>query len=580
MKQTLVIAVALACVVASAAAVAQARKLPADARAEEPMIGQLIVKLRQPTAAERVQRLGAQRAAALSRSASVTLEPVRAMSGDAAVVRLPQAMTQAQAQQVVERLRADPQVEWAVPDLPVRRQYAFPVDPGFASNQWNLFVPTEPFTAPTVGSGTKTHQPAGGANLPPAWAITLGSPQVTVAVIDTGVVYSQRDLTSRLLPGYDFISSSALTSFGAPPNFVANDGNDRDPDASDPGDWVTADEEMRYPAACGGARTDSSWHGTHMSGIIAANWGNEIDPATGQLYAGTRTAGIAPQVRILPVRVLGKCGGLSSDVIDGMRWAAGLDVPGVPRNPTPARVLNLSLGGSTGPCNSAYSRAVQDIQSATGAVIVAAAGNEATAAALQPANCPGVISVTAHAINGDNADYANIARRTNPSEVTISAPGGGLPTQLAVQPALLTSDNAYLIWSTGLFGATSPTSTVSTTDLRRGDAILGLVGTSPATAQVSAAVALMLSADPGLSATRIRGVLTATARPHPAGGYCAQGGAGHGLCGAGLLDVGAALATVAPPPPSGGGGALPLPSLLLLALLALVSTARRSGFAR
>ncbi len=579
MKQTLVIAVALACFVASAAAVAQARKLPADARAEEPMIGQLIVKLRQPTAAERVQRLGAQRAAALSRSASVTLEPVRAMSGDAAVVRLPQAMRLAQAQQVVERLRADPAVEWAVPDLPVRRQYAFPVDPGFASNQWNLFEPTAPFTATTVGGGTKTHQPAGGANLPPAWAVTLGSPQVTVAVIDTGVVYTQRDLAGRLLPGYDFISSSALTSFGAPLNFVANDGNGRDADASDPGDWVTADEERLYRNACAGAQTDSSWHGTHMSGIIAANWGNEIDPATGQLYAGTRTAGMAPQVRILPVRVLGKCGGLSSDVIDGMRWAAGLDVPGVPRNPTPARVLNLSLGGSAGQCNRAYLDAVQEVQS-TGAVIVAAAGNEATEAALQPANCPGVISVTAHAINGDNADYANVARRGNPSEVTISAPGGGLPTQLAVQPALLASDNAYLIWSTGLFGTTSPTSTVSMTDLRRGDAILGLVGTSPATAQVSAAVALMLSADPGLSATRICGVLIATARPHPAGGYCAQGGAGNGLCGAGLLDVGAALAAVAPPPPSGGGGALPLPSLLLLALLALVSSARRSGFAR
>lgn len=579
MKQTLVIAVALACFVASAAAVAQARKLPADARAEEPMIGQLIVKLRQPTAAERVQRLGAQRAAALSRSASVTLEPVRAMSGDAAVIRLPQAMTLAQAQQVVERLRADPQVEWAVPDLPVRRQYAFPVDPGFASNQWNLFEPTAPFTATTVGGGTKTHVPAGGANLPPAWAVTLGAPQVTVAVIDTGVVDTQRDLAGRLLPGYDFISSSALTSFGAPLNFVANDGNGRDADASDPGDWVTADEERLYPAACGGAQTDSSWHGTHMSGIIAANWGNEIDPATGQLYAGTRTAGMAPQVRILPVRVLGKCGGLSSDVIDGMRWAAGLDVPGVTTNPTPARVLNLSLGGSAGRCNSAYSRAVQDIQS-TGAVIVAAAGNEAIEGALQPANCPGVISVTAHAINGDNADYANVARRTNPSEVTISAPGGGLPTQLAVQPALLASDNAYLIWSTGLFGTTSPTSFSATNPQRRGDAILGLVGTSPATAQVSAAVALMLSADPGLSATRIRGVLTATARPHPAGGYCAQGSPGHGLCGAGLLDVGAALAAVAPPPPSGGGGALPLPSLLLLALLALVSAARRSGFAR
>ena len=577
MKKILVIAVALACVLASASALAQDRKRPLPASAE-PMIGQLIVKLRAPTAAERVQRLGAQRAAALSKSASVALEPVRAMSGDATVVRLPQAMPLAQALQVVERLRADPAVEWAVPDLPVRRQHAYPVDAGFATNQWNLFHPSTQFTAPTVGSGFKTHMPAGGASLPPAWAITLGDAQVTVAVIDTGVVSSQRDLAGRLLKGYDFISSNALTSLGVPPNFVANDGGGRDADASDPGDWVTADEEARYPAACAGAQTDSSWHGTHMSGIIAANWGNDFDPATGQLYPGTRTAGIAPQVRILPVRVLGKCGGLSSDVIDGMRWAAGLPVPGAPANPTPARVLNVSLGGSAGACNQAYSRATQDIQ-ATGAVIVAAAGNEATEAALQPANCAGVISVTAHAINGDNADYANVARRSNPSEVTISAPGGGLPTSLPAQPALLATDNAYLIWSTGLFGATIPTSTASASDLRRGDAVLGLVGTSPATAHVSAAVALMLSADPSLSATRIRGLLTATARPHPAGGYCAQGNPGAGLCGAGLLDVGAALAAVAPPPPPSGAGALPLPSLLLLALLSLVSGVRRSGLA-
>jgi len=575
-KRTLLIVLPLALAVAALPAAAQSSKRPLQAQAD-PMVGQLIVKLRAPTASERVQRLGAQRVEALSKSAGLALQSVRAMSGEATVMRLPQPLPLAQAQSVAERLRADPAVEWAVPDLPVRRQQVTPPDEGYSTNQWNLFAPSTPFTATTVGSGTKTFTPAGGANLPAAWSITQGDPQVTVAVIDTGVVYSQRDLASRLLPGYDFISSDALITPGAtnnvPPNFVANDGDGRDADASDPGDWVSQDEDTRYPHACGGYAGPSSWHGTHMSGIIAARWGDDIDPGTGGLRPGTRMAGMAPALRILPVRVLGKCGGLSSDVIDGMRWAAGLTVPGVPSNPTPARVLNLSLGGSPGPCNPAYAAAVTNVAS-TGAVIVAAAGNDATEAALQPANCPGVISVTAHAINGDNAEYANVARRSNPSEVTISAPGGGAPAQLAVQPQLLPTDNAYLIWSTGLFGSTTPTSTVSAGDPKRGDAVLGLVGTSPATAHVSAAVALMLSVDPGLSATRIRGLLIATARPHPALGYCARGNPGEHLCGAGLLDVGAALAAVAPPP-RGGGGAVPLGSLLLITVLALLREVRR-----
>ncbi len=155
-----------------------------------------------------------------------------------------------------------------------------------------------------------------------------------------------------------------------------------------------------------------------------------------------------------------------------------------------------------------------------GAIVVAASGNDATEAALQPANCPGVISVTAHVINGDNADYANIARRTNPGEVTISAPGGGAPSLLpVVNPPLETTDNAYVIWSTGLFGATTPTSPVSSSDNRSGDAILGLTGTSPATPHVTGTVALMLSLQPSLSSVQVAGILQSSARPHPGGKF-------------------------------------------------------------
>jgi serine protease len=180
--------------------------------------------------------------------------------------------------------------------------------------------------------------------------------------------------------------------------------------------------------------------------------------------------------------------------------------------------------------------------------------------------------------------------------VAISAPGGGEPTLLLPTPALLSTDNAYLIWSTGLFGSTTPTSTVSSMDARSGDALLGLTGTSPATPHVSAAAALLLSINPALTPANVRGFLTGTARQHPVGGYCLTA-QGLNQCGAGLLDVGAALIAVlptapavppappplpsepAPPPPpppssGGGGGSLPLWPVLLMFALGLAREVR------
>ena len=142
-----------------------------------------------------------------------------------------------------------------------------------------------------------------------------------VAVVDTGVRYEHPDLLEvavggTLLAGYDMTSDPA----------VANDGDGRDADASDPGDWVTqADLVQRDgPFLRCTIPERSSWHGTQVSGLIAAITQN-----------GIGMAGAAPGVRVLPVRVLGKCGGHDSDIIAGMRWAAGLSVPGVPANPLP-----------------------------------------------------------------------------------------------------------------------------------------------------------------------------------------------------------------------------------------------------
>ena len=151
-----------------------------------------------------------------------------------------------------------------------------------------------------------------------------------------------------------------------------------------------------------------------------------------------------------PLRALGRCGGALTDIADAIRWAAGLDVAGVPANPTPARVISLSLGSSE-PCT-AHTQSAVDAAIAAGSVVVAATGNESDIALISPANCRGVIAVTAHTINGENADYANIGAAT-----TISAPGGGSPVLLgAGGPTDDANWTGYYIWSTLLYGATDP----------------------------------------------------------------------------------------------------------------------------
>lgn len=501
----------------------------------EPMIGQMMVKLRNAAPSERVQALSANRVAALSASAGVAMKSVRPMSGDASVLALPSRMTLSDANAIAARLRADPNVEWAEPDLPVRKQQTTPPDNGYLTRQWNLLPPGQTFTSSVFGSSTtKDFVPAGGANFPPAWAATQGASSVRVAIIDTGVTLTHPDLTAALLPGYDFVSTSVL---GLPSNFVANDGDGRDADPTDPGDWVTAAEKTMYAAACDdGATGDtpSSWHGTHMAGIVAAQWNAPATPERA-------LAGTAPNVRIVPIRALGKCGGTTTDIVDAIRWAAGIDVPGVPTNQNPAKVISLSLGTSpVTSCPMSYQTAINDVV-ARGAVVVAASGNDGQNQIGLPALCNGVIAVTAHVVNGDNADYANVA-----PQVAISAPGGGRPSLLAVSPALTISSNqcqdaACYIFSTVLFGAQGPNSPVSTSDNRTGAATAGFTGTSPATPHVAGLAALLLSLSPQLAPAEVRTLITTSARPHPTGGYCLSQ-AGMGTCGAGLLDAGAAVA--------------------------------------
>jgi serine protease len=259
-----------------------------------------------------------------------------------------------------------------------------------------------------------------------------------------------------------------------------------------------------------------------VAGTIAALMNNNLG-----------VTGIAPNVKILPVRVLGKCGGYVSDIVDGMLWAAGFSVSGVPANAHPANVLNLSLGGS-GSCSSIEQNAITQIVNA-GKVIVAAAGNDGSTTVSAPANCNGVIAVTAHAIDGDNAYYANIG-----SQVAISAPGGGCGfMSYSTSGCTFGSANGPGVYSLLNAGTQGPTT----------DSYAFYQGTSMATPHVTGVVALMFSMNAALTPAQIKSYLQSSARPHPAGTTCTQS-TYSGLCGAGLLDATAALTAVTNMPPS------------------------------
>ncbi|HSC79218.1 MAG TPA: S8 family serine peptidase, partial [Chitinolyticbacter sp.] len=240
---------------------------------------------------------------------------------------------------------------------------------------------------PQLGSLWGFKDTAAGSNVQGAWDITTGQ-GVVVAVIDTGY-RPHRDLVANILPGADLIAEATR----------ANDGDGRDLDASDPGDFGT----------CDGTQRNSGWHGTHVAGTIAAVGNN-----------GEGVAGAAYGARIVPVRVLGVCGGYTSDIADGMIWAAGGDVPGLTRSANPARVLNLSLGG-TGSCGTTYQNAINYAR-AQGAVVVVSAGNDnVDASTKRPASCNGVITVAATTSSGARASYSNFG-----SMVEIAAPGSSV----------------------------------------------------------------------------------------------------------------------------------------------------------
>jgi serine protease len=385
-----------------------------------------------------------------------TMRALRATANGANVLQLNRTMSLDEARQLAAELKSrDANVEYAEPDR-IMVPLATPTDPSY-TQQWDLYEAT------------------GGINAPAAWDKATGA-GINVAVIDTGY-RPHADLSGQILQGYDFISTTT----------IANDGSGRDTDASDPGDWTPA-------GSCGtgvpAADKASSWHGTHVAGTIAAKTNN-----------GQGIAGIAYNAKIVPARVLGRCGGYTSDIADAMVWASGGTVTGVPANANKARVLNLSLGG-TGACDTTTQNAINSARS-RGAVVVVAAGNSNTnAISSNPANCTGVITVAATNRAGGKASYSNYG-----TNVTISAPGG---------------DNGAGILSTLNSGTTTPAS----------DNYAYYMGTSMATPHVAGVVALMLSANPNLTPDDVAAKLKSTARAFPAA--CSG-------CGAGIVNAAAAV---------------------------------------
>ena len=434
-----------------------------------------------------------------SAAAQLPMAYKRPMSGGAHVLTLPKVMTLEDAQTVAQRMEASGEFEYVSPDR-IMRPMALATDPLFGQ-QWSLLATTA--SAP------------GGANVTAAWDATTGVDTVGVGIVDTGIRADHADFAGlNFGTGRNFVSNSAMTGSADPKTgntvtsgFVNNGANNAltNTDPSDPGDWVTSGDAALYPTFCGSSTNDSSWHGTFVAGQIGAQRNN-----------GIGIAGIAPRVRVQMARALGKCGGSTSDIMDAVTWLSGGSVPGVANNPTPVKVINMSLGGQ-GSCSTLEQNSITAAR-ALGATIVAAAGNEAGPVDA-PANCSGTIAVTAHTLEGDNAFYANVGAQT-----VISAPGGGSGTVIP--------GSASKIVSLSNTGKTSPTASPG------GDAYAQDIGTSMATPHVAATAALMLSVQPALTPDNITAIIKQSARPFVPGTYCATHA---GVCGAGMLDAGAAV---------------------------------------
>jgi len=328
--------------------------------------------------------------------------------------------------------------------------------------------------------GLQWHYPL--VNLPAAWDLTTGSAAVEVAVIDTGVRLAHPDLQGQLAPGYDFISDPMR----------AVDGDGIDANADDPGD--------------GGGLQRSSFHGTHVAGTIGAATNN-----------GSGVAGVAWDVTLVPLRVLGLGGGTSYDIRQAVRFAAGLSNDSNTVRP-PVDVINLSLGGAG---FSSLDQSTFAAARAEGVIVIAAAGNSASSQLFYPASYDGVVSVSAVDLRRQKAPYSNFG-----SEVDVAAPGGDTGVDRNgdgyVDGVLSTLADEF----TGLFS------------------FVFYQGTSMASPHVAGVAALMKAVKPSLGPVELDTLLASGALTSDLGAAGRDDFFGHGL-----IDARRAVEAVSAAPP-------------------------------
>lgn len=426
--------------------------------------------------------------AAASKGTGIRVVPMRTLGTGAALVRTDRKLDAEAHKRLVVELMKDPNVLAVEPDR-LRKPLLVPDDPLY-SQQWHY------------------KDGPGGINVEPAWDLSTGAGSI-VAVLDTGST-PHSELVDQYVAGYDFIIDTE----------VSVDGDGRDADPNDPGDWHAGECNIF------GIPEDSSWHGTHVAGTIGAATNN-----------GNGVAGVAFGGKVQPVRVLGKCGGYESDIIDAVTWASGGSVPGVPDNATPANVINLSLGGG-GACSVAEQAAFTAAVGRGSTVVVAAGNSGADAAGYSPASCNDVITVSAVGPTGTLASYSNFG-----DTVSVAAPGGS-----GANPA---ADNILSTYNLGLQG-------------QEGEAYAWSAGTSMAAPHVAGVVALMQAAAASpKSPAEIQRILENTA--YASNGFPA--GCDHDKpCGAGVIDARHAVAVASgaeplpadPPPPPPPPPGIPL----------------------
>ncbi len=405
---------------------------------------------------------GQDRAADIAFQYGLEIDHERVLANGADLITVVNTNRKQSIDKIINQLQLNPAVKYVELNAMMHPLFT-PNDPNYPS-QWHYFESTA------------------GLNVDTAWDTATGSGAI-VAVIDTGY-RPHVDLNTNIIGGYDFISDAA----------AARDGNGRDSNAQDEGDWA--------PSAnfcfSGSPATNSSWHGTHVAGTIAARTNNNIG-----------VAGVAYNAKIVPVRALGRCGGSLADIADAIIWSSGGSVSGIPSNPNPADVINMSLGGG-GACDATYQSAINSAVSNGTAVIVAAGNSNQNASSARPANCNNVITVAALDRGGNRASYSNFG-----SVVDVAAPGGE------------TATNANGVLSTLNSGSTTPAA----------DSYAFYQGTSMATPHVAGVAALMKGLNSSMTPATLEATLKSTSASIP--GSCSGG------CGAGLVDAAAAI---------GGGG--------------------------